>query len=639
MYKLSSRNRQARGVRSNRLVARPLLLDLEQRLLFATINVNDHGAIPNDNQNDLLAIQDAIDNSSPGDTILFPGGVYNLSSFNLQPHNSGGNGFIVPGDRKYLGQNGATLRGSDFRGPVLYPQSFNGNNRAQTRNVTISHLTFDGGGLYVDNVSGMNENFVVDYNVFNMNMSGENRNGITNNSGWKNSRITNNYFTGYNCSFSIYGYNYDGLTIANNEFVDVNAGMHIDALIPSKDLLVEQNYITGAKGMGMEFQSRGTNLVFQDNWYEHPNLSPVFDVNNGTMAYSLILDKSQDITIRRNVVITNPVTERPDGVGTRIGFEVGGDNTLVEDNYIYGINHSLAMNDGDGTASVLVRNNRFMEYLQGPAIGHEAPGRTLEVINTTSTTVLSPTMEARIAAMQKPGIGAKRYGDPLPDDEPPEDAPAQPGNLDGTITAPGEVTFSWFDGSSNEDGFAIQMLQPDGFTWQNIYTVGADITTATVQNVSDQARIRVVAFNTGGNSLPSNTFTVVAMPSVPGNVTGMAIGANQVSLNWLDTSTNESDFQIQLLAADGLTWLNVGSVGANVTTFTINGVAAGQTFVFRVVAHNPNGYSAQSNVATVRTPLADVVSGVVSSVRRARPVLIYQGAGNTAVSPTMGTSS
>lgn len=638
MYKLSSGNRQACGARSSRLVARPLLLDLEKRLLFATINVNDHGAIPNDNQNDLLAIQDAINASSAGDTILFPGGVYNLSSFNLQPHNSGGNGFIVPGDRKYLGQNGATLRGSDFRGPVLYPQSFNGNNRAQTRNVTISHLTFDGGGLYVDNVSGLNENFVVDYNVFNMNMSGENRNGITNNSGWKNSRITNNYFTGYNCSFSIYGYNYDGLTIANNEFVNVNAGMHIDAFVGSRELLVEQNYITGAKGMGMEFQSTATNLVFQDNWYEHPNLSVVPDDNSGTMAFSLILDKSQNILIRRNVVIA---PENPDGIGCRIGFEVGGDNTLVEDNYVNGINHVLAMNDGVGTASVVAQNNYYANAREEPrnTFPEDDPPRTLTLINNGPNVVLSPTMEARIAAMQKPGIGAKRYGDPLPDDEPPEDAPAQPGNLDGTITGPGEVTFSWFDGSSNEDGFAIQMLQPDGFTWQNIYTVGADITTATVQNVSDQARIRVVAFNTGGSSLPSNTFTVVAMPSVPGNVTGTALGANQVSLSWIDTSTNESDFQIQLLAGDGLTWLNVGSVGANVTTFTINGVAAGQTFVFRVVAHNPNGYSAQSNVATVRTPLADVVSGVISSVRRARPVLIYQGAGNTAVSPTMGTSS
>lgn len=615
--------------------SRPALHDLERRLLFATINVDDYGAIPNDNQNDLLAIQNAIDASSAGDTILFPGGVYNLSDFGLQPHDSDGNGFIVPGNRNYLGLNGATLRGSDFRGPVLYPQNFNGNNRASTNNVTISHLTFDGGGLYVDNVSGKNQNFLIDYNVFNMNMGGQNRNGITNNSGWEDSRISNNYFTGYNCSFSIYGYNYDGLTIANNEFVNVNAGMHIDAFGNSRDLLVEQNYITGAKGMGMEFQSSATDLVFQDNWYEHPNLSTVQQQNSGTMAFSLILDKSQNILIRRNVVIA---PERPDGIGCRIGFEVGGDNTLVEDNYINGINHVLAMNDGDGPASVIAQNNHYENAREAPSNTFPATG-TLTLINNGPNVVLSPTMEARIAAMQKPGIGAKRYGDPLPDDEPPPDAPAQPGNLDGAITAPGEVTFTWFDGSGNELGFQLQMLQPDGITWQTVYTVGANVTTATVQNVADQARFRVIAYNAGGNSQPSNTFTVVAMPSIPGNVTGSALSSNQVALHWIDTSTNESDFQIQLLAADGITWLNVGTVGANVTTFTINGVAAGQTYVFRVVAHNPNGYSDVSNATTIRTPLSDVVSGVISTVRRAKPVLIYQGNGSTAVSPIMGTSA
>ena len=54
---------------------------LEQRLLFSTINVNDYGAIPNDNLNDLLAIQAAVNASGPGDTILFPGGVYDINNF------------------------------------------------------------------------------------------------------------------------------------------------------------------------------------------------------------------------------------------------------------------------------------------------------------------------------------------------------------------------------------------------------------------------------------------------------------------------------------------------------------------------------------------------------------------------------
>lgn len=626
-------HRQARSARNPfSLNAKPLIDNLEKRLLFATINVNNYGAIPNDGLNDIPAIQNALNASGPGDTILFPGGVYDFKNFNQSAHNSG-NGFVVPGDRKYVGQNGATLRGSDSKGPLLYPSSYNGNNRTNTNNVTISHLTFDGGGIYVDNNnSTFNNNFVIDSNVFNMSMSGENRNGITNNTGWSNTRITNNYFTGYNCSFTIYGYNYNTLTIANNELVNVNAGFHIDAFGNSGNLLVEQNYITGAKGMGMEFQSTASNLVFQDNWYENPNLSTVRSVNNGTMAYSLILDKSQNITIRRNIVIA---PQKPDGIGCRVGFEVGGDNTLVEDNYINGINHSLAMNDGVGTASVTVRNNRFMNSSEPPrnSFPSSNPLRTITITNTTATTTLSPTMEDRIANQRKPGIGNKRYGDPLPGGDPPEEAPAQPANLAGQITGAGEVTLTWFDGSDNEDGFEIQLLQEDGVTWQSIYTVGANTTTATVTNILNDAHLRVIAYNTGGNSNPTNSITVIAMPSTPGDVVGTAISSNQINLTWSDTSSNESNFQIQLLAADGSTWLNIGTVAANTTSYTINGVAAGQTYVFRVVAHNPNGYSPESYAAVVRTPLSDVSTGVISTVRRARPVLIYQGSGNTAVSP------
>src|SRR5262245_63327644 len=119
--------------------------------------------------------------------------------------------------------------------------------------------------------------------------------------------------------------------------------MHIDAFNGSGNLLVEQNYIRGTKNMGMEFQSSADGLLFQDNWYESPSFTSLPGTSgNNTMAYSLILDKSKNITIRRNVAIM-PRKTASDYV--RITFEVGGDNTLVEDNYSIGGNHVLAMND------------------------------------------------------------------------------------------------------------------------------------------------------------------------------------------------------------------------------------------------------------------------------------------------------
>lgn len=357
----------------------------------ATVDVKTFGAIPNDAGSDTTAFRQAMISAGDGGTVLLDGGTFILdlpaSGLELLPN------------RTYRGINGAVLKGKSSLGQILYIKG---------DNVTITGLGFNGGGVYLDKpTGGFNTGIVIDSCNFKLDVTGENPNGITFKSGLQNSRITNCYFTGYTSSFAIYGYNYQGLTIANLEIVNVRAGMHIDAFYNSGNLLVEQVYMSGLKGMGMEFQSTATGLVFQDNWYEKPNLSATFNDNNGTMAYSLILDKSKNIAIRRNVCIA---PERPDRVGVRNGFELGGDNTICEDNYVDGTNHVVAMNDGVGSASVTVRNNRFKNYLQGPSNSFPRAEVTWVATNNGANVMLSPVMEQRIADQQKPGIGSKRYG-------------------------------------------------------------------------------------------------------------------------------------------------------------------------------------------------------------------------------------
>src|SRR5690349_18275324 len=138
---------------SRALVSACAFEDLEVRSMMSVVNVADYGARPNDGVNDLSAIQSALNASKAGDTILFDGGVFDLSGF----VNSGGNGLKVLTGRSYKGQNGAVLRGKDTKGPQL---QFAGND------VTISGLTFEGGGIKIDGSSGMAQNIVVDNNVF-----------------------------------------------------------------------------------------------------------------------------------------------------------------------------------------------------------------------------------------------------------------------------------------------------------------------------------------------------------------------------------------------------------------------------------------------------------------------------------------
>jgi hypothetical protein len=518
---------------------------LETRELMAVINVADFGAKPNDGGNDLGAIQAAINASKTGDTVLFNGGTFDLQGL-------AADGLTVPGDRTYKGTNGATLRGRGSNGQLV---------TLHADNVTFTGLTFDGGGLFMDRSGGFNNNIVLDYNTFKINTSGEHTGGITFTSGLRNSKITNNYFTGYGGNgFAIYGYNYNTLTIANNEVVNVAAGFHIDAFYDSGNLLVEQNYITGAKGMGMEFQSSATNLTFQDNWFENPNLSTTFNSNNNSMAFSLILDKSSNVTIRRNTVIA---PKRPDGVGCRMGFEVGGDNTLVEDNYINGVNHVLAMNDGVGSASVTVRNNRFMNYLQNLSNSFPRSNVNWSASNNGPSVKLTNAMESRIASNQKPGIGAKRYDGSVtttpqtpptpqtPTTPTPEPLPTSPSGLAAIVTGPTTVNLFWTDRSINETTYKVEK-STDGKTWTEVASLGKNAVTYTVKNLTagQAVSFRVRAINATGSSDASNVAAVTPQAFDPSLGTFVSDMAWTSSKNFwggieLDRSNGE------MLAGDG----------------------------------------------------------------------------------------
>jgi hypothetical protein len=132
--------------------------------------------------------------------------------------------------------------------------------------------------------------------------------------------------------------------------------------------------------MAIEYQGGGYDTVVQDNYYENPVMTNVFNQNLSTFAYSLIADRSVGTIARRNTIIA---PERPDGTGVRVGFEIGGDNALVEDNYSVGTESVVSGNDFAGSTSSTVRNNRFKDYLKGPG------GRNVKKHNNEADTRLS----------------------------------------------------------------------------------------------------------------------------------------------------------------------------------------------------------------------------------------------------------
>jgi hypothetical protein len=266
--RINSKNKQRLAERREPVLAGATMTTLEfleNRQLMAVVNVADFGAIANDGRSDAAAIRAAMNAAGTGGTVNFGAGVFD----------TGGEEIVLASSRSYVGSN-TTLRGVGPRGPQAHITG---------DNVTVKGFTFQGGGLFIDRPGGeWNYNINVDNNVFRMDAPGkQERAGLTWTSGLRDSKVTNNYFTGQ--SYSIWGYNGNNLLIANNEIVSAAYGIKVSGFRgDNNNITVEQNYIADTWNMGMEFQWRFNNLIIQDNFYEKPRLFTEFARNNNTFA-------------------------------------------------------------------------------------------------------------------------------------------------------------------------------------------------------------------------------------------------------------------------------------------------------------------------------------------------------------------
>jgi len=142
--------------------------------------------------------------------------------------------------------------------------------------------------------------------------------------------------------------------------------------------------------------------------------------------------------------------------------------------------------------------------------------------------------------------------------------------------------------------------------------------------------------NSAGNSAWSayRTFrtSVGPPPIAPSNLTATAILSNKVQLHWQDNSTNETGFKIERKTGAGGTYAQVGTVGANVTTFTNTGPIVNTTYFYRVKAYNLGGSSVPSNEVSAMTLAAPVLTSpaIGATVTTLTPTLTWNASTNAA---------
>ncbi|MBA2339917.1 MAG: S8 family serine peptidase, partial [Pyrinomonadaceae bacterium] len=84
-------------------------------------------------------------------------------------------------------------------------------------------------------------------------------------------------------------------------------------------------------------------------------------------------------------------------------------------------------------------------------------------------------------------------------------------------------------------------------------------------------------------------------PTAPSNLTATAVSRAQINLSWADNSGDESGFRIERCTGSGCTnFVEIGTVGANVTSTANTGLARNTTYTYRVRAYSATGNSGYS---------------------------------------------
>lgn len=90
--------------------------------------------------------------------------------------------------------------------------------------------------------------------------------------------------------------------------------------------------------------------------------------------------------------------------------------------------------------------------------------------------------------------------------------------------------------------------------------------------------------------LPPNDGTA-SKPGAPTDVRATVASGSQIDLQWTDNAFNETGFVIEKRSTDGASYSQIGTVGANVTSFPVTGLSSTANQGFRIKARNATGDS------------------------------------------------
>ena len=181
-----------------------------------------------------------------------------------------------------------------------------------------------------------------------------------------------------------------------------------------------------------------------------------------------------------------------------------------------------------------------------------------------------------------------------------------PSGLTAMAVSSSSINLTWVDNATNETGYKVERSLTSGSGFAEIADLPAGSTSYASNglNPSTQYFFRVRAYNaTPAFSSFSNeanaTTQAAATLGTPSGLTATAVSSTQINLAWNDV-TGETSFLIERKIGAGA-YSQIGTTGANVTTYQDASLNANTTYTYRVRATDGVNNSPFSNEASTKT--------------------------------------